>query len=191
MGKHDKKIYSFFAPIVVLAFVTRFIPHVPNATSLGALGIVSGRQVGLYKAITMVLATLFVSDLIIGFYHPLVMVSVYGSFALYGLFGKMAENNITGLVFASVVAAFSFFLITNFAVWIASDWYPKTVQGLLSAYAMGLPFFRNTLIGDICYTALFGHMYEVFANKRQLLATGNASKSAVRSRTVNTKEQHA
>ena len=191
MRKEDKKIYSFFAPIVVLAFVTRFIPHMPNATSLGALGIVSGRQVGFYKTITMVLATLFVSDLLIGFYHPLVMASVYGSFALYGLFGRTAENSVTSLVFASVAAAFSFFLITNFAVWIASDWYPKTVQGLLSAYALGLPFFRNTLIGDICYTALFGYTYEVFINKRQLLATANASKFAVRSRTVNAEEQHA
>ncbi|MEK9201606.1 MAG: DUF6580 family putative transport protein [Patescibacteria group bacterium] len=191
MRKEDKKIYSFFVPVIVLAFVTRFIPHVPNATSLGALGIVSGRQVGLYKAIVMVLATLFVSDLLIGFYHPLVMASVYGSFALYGLFGKMAKNNVVGLVYASVGAAFSFFFVTNFAVWIASDWYPKTAQGLLSAYALGLPFFRNTLIGDICYTALFGYMYEVFANKRQLLSTVNASKSAVRSRTVNAKEQHA
>ena len=191
MRKQDKKNYLFFAPIVVLAFVTRFIPHMPNATSLGALGIVSGRQVGFYKTATMVLATLFVSDLLIGFYHPLVMASVYGSFALYGLFGKTVENNITGLVFASVAAAFSFFLITNFAVWIASDWYPKTVQGLLSAYAMGLPFLRNTLIGDICYTALFGYTYEVFTNKRRLLAPGSPGKPVTSSRTVNAVEQHA
>ena len=32
--------------------------------------------------------------------------------------------------------------------------YPQNLQGLLQGYVAGLPFFRNTLTGDILYTAL-------------------------------------
>lgn len=168
MTKQHKHLLSFFGPVIVLAFVSRFIPHIPNITPLGALGIVSGRWINLYKGTAIVLATLFLSDILIGFYHPLVMVSVYGSFTIYGFLGKVAENNTVNLVYAAVGGAVSFFLITNFAVWIASDWYPKTGEGLLAAYALGLPFFRNMLIGDICFTALLSYIYEVFIFKRRL-----------------------
>ena len=170
MTQHSKRMFSFFVPVVALAFISRFVPHIPNITPLGALGIVSSRQMSFYKSIALVLSTLFVSDILIGFYHPLVVVSVYGSFALYGVFGKISENNIASLVYAGVGGAVSFFLITNFAVWLSSDWYPKTAQGLMSAYALGLPFFRNMLIGDICFTALLGYIYEVFTKTRQLPA---------------------
>jgi hypothetical protein len=35
--------------------------------------------------------------------------------------------------------------------------YPKTVSGLMTCYAAGLPFFRRTLAGDMLFTAvMFG-----------------------------------
>ena len=39
--------------------------------------------------------------------------------------------------------------------------YPKTVEGLMACFAAGIPFFWNTLAGDLFYvTVLFGS-YEV------------------------------
>jgi hypothetical protein len=35
--------------------------------------------------------------------------------------------------------------------------YPKTLPGLVAAYVAAIPFFRNTVTGDLFYTAvLFG-----------------------------------
>jgi hypothetical protein len=50
-----------------------------------------------------------------------------------------------------------FFVITNFGVWAFDAFYPKTWEGLIACYVAAIPFFQNTLIGDLLYTAvLFG-----------------------------------
>ena len=74
-----------------------------------------------------------------------------------------AKNVILSALSGSIL----FFLITNFGVWLTSGgFYPMTFEGLLTSYAAGIPFFQNSLLGDLVFTgALFGS-YE-FA-KRQL-----------------------
>jgi hypothetical protein len=58
---------------------------------------------------------------------------------------------------AALAGSVSFFLISNFGVWAATNIYAKTLAGLMTCYAAGLPFFRRTLEGDLFYTAvMFG-----------------------------------
>ena len=40
----------------------------------------------------------------------------------------------------------SFFIVSNYAVWAASDMYPRTLTGLRDCYIAALPFYRNDLI---------------------------------------------
>ena len=57
---------------------------------------------------------------------------------------------------ASLTASVSFFLISNFAVWMVwRDMYPKTFNGLMACYVAGLPFFRNGVASDLLFTAAF------------------------------------
>ena len=50
-----------------------------------------------------------------------------------------------------------FFVWTNFGVWAFWNLYPHTLEGLVACYTAAIPFFRNTLLGDVVYsTALFG-----------------------------------
>src|SRR5271157_2391004 len=57
---------------------------------------------------------------------------------------------------ASLIASVSFFLISNFAVWMVwHDMYPKTFNGLVACYVAGLPFFRNAVASDLLFTAAF------------------------------------
>ncbi len=47
-----------------------------------------------------------------------------------------------------------FFLVTNFGVWLIG--YPHTLAGLISCYTLAIPFFGNTILGDMAFTgALF------------------------------------
>ncbi len=58
---------------------------------------------------------------------------------------------------ASVRASVSFFMVSNFAVWAVWNMYPKTLGGLVDCYIAAVPFFRNTLAGDLFFSAvLFG-----------------------------------
>ncbi len=57
---------------------------------------------------------------------------------------------------ASLTASVSFFLISNFAVWMVwRDMYPKTVSGLMACYVAGLPFFRPEVVSDLLFCGIF------------------------------------
>ena len=58
---------------------------------------------------------------------------------------------------AVLTSATSFFILSNFAVWIGSSMYPHTAAGLAACYAAAVPFYQNDLISTgLTATALFG-----------------------------------
>ncbi|MFT4973813.1 MAG: hypothetical protein ACI9JY_003024, partial [Saprospiraceae bacterium] len=64
------------------------------------------------------------------------------------------------------------FLITNFGSWMSSGMYPKTGSGLMACYAAGIPFFWNTLAGDLFYVAVLFGVYEFiksYSSKMELV----------------------
>jgi len=51
----------------------------------------------------------------------------------------------------------SFFVLSNFAVWIGGGMYPRTLAGLGACYVAALPFYRNDLLATaIVAGAAFG-----------------------------------
>ncbi len=56
------------------------------------------------------------------------------------------------LIGAALASSVSFFLLSNFAVWACWNMYPKNIAGLMTCYALGLPFFRHALLGDQLFT---------------------------------------
>jgi uncharacterized protein DUF6580 len=52
-------------------------------------------------------------------------------------------------------ASVGFFIVSNFAVWLAGTMYPMTASGLVTCYVAGVPFYRNELISDLLFSALF------------------------------------
>ena len=56
---------------------------------------------------------------------------------------------------AVILSSTSFFLASNFAAWtILRGLYPHTFSGLISAYAAGLPFYRNDLLSTTLVAGL-------------------------------------
>ena len=147
--------------IIMLAILTRFIPHMPNVAPITAIAIFAGVYLPKKYAVALPLVIRFVSDLVIGFFSWPLMVAVYAAHLLGVGFGlwikKSSETKKRWLKIAasSITAAVLFFLITNFAFLYAN--YPHNLSGILLSYANGLPFLRGTLIGDVGYSlALFG-----------------------------------
>lgn len=57
---------------------------------------------------------------------------------------------------AAIGSSVSFFLISNFAVWLAGNIaYPKTLAGLGACFTAAIPFFRNDLISSLMFSAVF------------------------------------
>jgi hypothetical protein len=71
-----------------------------------------------------------------------------------GLLRKVTVLRVAAGVFAS---ATSFFLLSNFVVWVGSGIYPHNASGLTACYVAALPFYANDLISTGALSAvLFG-----------------------------------
>lgn len=158
----NKNLFWIVGIIFVVGIAGRFLPHAPNTTPITALALFVSAYVGFRYSALAVLLVMFVSDSLIGFYHWPIMISVYGSFILAGLLGTYLQKNKTiGSVFGvALCSSFLFFLITNWAVWQFSTMYPHNFGGLMQSYIMAIPFFKNSLIGDIFYTGSFFGLFE-------------------------------
>ena len=137
--------------IKLVAVSIRLLPHMPNFTPIAAMALFGGVYLNKKFAFVIPLAAMFVSDIFLGFHQT--MPYVYGSFILAGVIGLWLKNHKSAknIICASFISSILFFLITNFGVW-AVGWYPRTLSGLMQSYVMGIPFFKNTVFGDLCYT---------------------------------------
>ena len=147
------------AGIILVAALSRLLPHPPNFTPIAAIALAGGVYMNKRYATIVPLIALVLSDAIIGFHNTIYY--VYGSFVLIGLVGLWLKSHKKPLVvFGGVlVSSILFFLITNFGVWFVDDGlvYQKSFAGLIECYTAGIPFFRNTVLGDVVFTAaLFG-----------------------------------
>ena len=143
---------------IVLAAALRLLPHPPNFSPIGAMALFSGANLGKRPlAFAAPLGALLLSDAVLGFYHG--MATVYFSVALVVMIGMVALKRSTVLRIgtAAVLSSILFFAITNFGMWLFSGFYPRTMIGLEACFVAAIPFFQNSLAGDLFYaTLLFG-----------------------------------
>src|ERR1035437_224802 len=154
----NKPRFIVLATMILAAAASRLIPHPPNFTPIAALALFGGAQFSSKRAAFLVpLAGLFLSDLVFGFYA--ITPVVYGSFALTVCLGFSLrhQRNALQVTGATIAGAVLFFVLTNFGVWAFETLYPKTMVGLAECYALAIPFFWNTLLSSLLYSAmLFG-----------------------------------
>jgi hypothetical protein len=143
------------AMLVLLAAVLRILPHPWNFTPIGAMALFSGSVFrDKWQKFLFPLIALFAGDVVVGL-HKLMFV-VYLSFMVSVVLGIWIGESRKPLRIAgaTLFGAIQFFLITNLAVWTTFTTYPKTSAGLAACYVAAVPFFWNTLAGDVLYTAL-------------------------------------
>lgn len=145
----------FVSLLVLLTIISRFIPHLPNFTPIAAISIFISAYIS-RKYFWIPVAILFLSDLFLGMYDIRLMLVVYSSFVVVGFFGYFLreKKSIFRILGVSLFGSIFFFLTTNFAVWIFSSWYEKSLSGLLYCYTLAMPFFRNMALGDIFYLGI-------------------------------------
>src|SRR5215831_11265170 len=110
--------------LTVLAGVLRLVPHWWNFTPITALGLYGGARLPLAQALTLPLAVMALSDVILhyvvypGFppFHPW----VYASLVINVLLGRLLRhtNSPAKIAVVVLVASLQFFLLTNFGAWL-------------------------------------------------------------------------
>lgn len=163
---------TIFASLVAAGALARVcFRELPNFAPIAAMALFSGYYFRSAKVAVLVpLLAMALSDLFIGGYEWQMMAVVYGALALPVAFrvllrkylamergsASSAAIGLSGLLTCSLASSLFFFLVTNFAWWPWSM-YEQNWEGLILCYQQGLPFFRNTLAGDLFFgTVLFG-----------------------------------
>lgn len=157
------------AIMVVIAAMSRLLPHPPNFTPIGGMALFGAAYFAKkYWAFLIPLLALWISDMVL---NNVVYAAYFDGFSWMGIpmvyaamilivcLGKVLLKKIktTNILVASVLASTIFFLVTNLGSWWMDPIYPKTIIGVVEAYVAGIPFFWNTLAGDLFFSAvLFG-----------------------------------
>ena len=155
MTANHARLTAIFVAILVAAAL-RLVPHPPNFTPIGAMALFSGAYLGRKGVIAFAapLGALLLSDLFLGFYRG--MPTVYFSVALVVIVGGLSLQRVSPLRIgaAAIASSVLFFVVTNFGMWLSSGFYPRTLAGFEACYVAAIPFFQNTVAGDLFYAAL-------------------------------------
>ena len=157
----NRKLYLRFSVVtlmILLAALSRLLPHPPNFAPIGGMALFGAayytRRLWAYL---VPIAAMWLSDLILNnvvyaqyfdrfvwFYSGSLF--TYGAFALIVLMGTftLRKVRVPHVLFSALGASVIFFAVSNFGVWFSTEMYPKTLSGLGACYLAGIPFFRNT-----------------------------------------------
>jgi hypothetical protein len=174
------------AGIVAAAALCRLVPHPPNATPIAAMALFGGACFTNRKmAYLLPLAAMLLSDLVLGCtrYGMLILLAsqpvVYACFMATTALGQIIQDRRSAWQVGTATLAGSvlFFVVTNLAVWATGRLYPLTGPGLAACYAAGIPFFRNSLVGDVGFTAILFGGLALLENRVAWMRDGAASVS--------------
>ena len=151
LGNYLIKNFIVFISCVGIVLLFRIIPHPPNFTPVIVLSLYLPFIFGIWS-IPFCILGFAITDYFIGF-HSL-MFWTWGALAFTGYTSKFC-NKIYSRIVLSFIGALTFFVISNFGVWISGTLYEISVQGLLNCYIMAIPFFTNTLLSTIFFALIF------------------------------------
>ena len=176
--------------LLVLAILTRVVPHQGwlNFTAIGGALLYFGARRS-WREMLAPLAALMVTDYcltVFAYHYSFVWTAYVTTWAWYlaamvlGFILLKSKTTWLRLGTAVVLGPTSFFLVSNYAVWVMSshtawipgDMYSHTLSGLISCYAAGVPFYRNDLLST---TIVASMAFGVPVLVRKMRVAGNAS----------------
>jgi len=174
MHTQEHKLNSGFTYLVILVVLItlgvagRLLPHLPNFTPMAAIALFAGFIfVKRYMAVVAVVAAMLLTDYFaFGYLSPdwfasKSMMVVYLALLFPIVFRGFLQKKLGILRIAGAALASStvFFVATNFAVWAFSPMYEKTFTGIVLCYTMAIPFFQNTIAGDMMWSGIIFGSY--------------------------------
>jgi len=172
---NKKSILIAFVLMLLTSIVYRIFPNRPLgfAPQL-AIGLLAGAMVGKKAwAFVLPLLSMFLSDIL---YH-LIYLAGYGNtpgfytgqwinyllLTLMTVFGFGIKNyKIINILLRALAAPSVYFILSNGVTWMGGGGYarPKTWSGLMQCYSDGIPFYQNSILSTVIFSAIFfGVMY--------------------------------
>jgi hypothetical protein len=148
--------------LTILGILARLVPHAPNFAPVGGVSLFAGGRLSGWKAYLLPLVLMLVTDPLVGGYS-FATPFVYASFMIYVWIGSRLRSTQNPLAIggAALAGSVQFFLISNFGVWLnPATTYAHNTAGLMTCYMAAIPYYRNTVLADLFYSAA---LYGAFA----------------------------
>lgn len=143
--------FLFIFSLIILAALSRLLPHPPNFTPVGAIALFAGNTLPRRWSYFIPLIVMLVSDFFIGYHY--LMIPVYLALMVNVFIGENIKRS--HILFGSFVGSLFFFVLTNFAVWLMYD--IRSVSTMIECYVLAIPFYKYSLAGDLIFTTvIFG-----------------------------------
>ncbi len=149
--------------LMVLAVLSRVVPFPGmNFTAVGAGLLYFGARRPL-REMALPLLALMGTDFYLtkfAYHYPwhtsayLITWAWYAAAIVLGRIMLKRKVMVTRVVGAPVLASTSFFVVSNYAVWMGGTMYPHTMAGLGACYIAALPFYRNDLLSTTLIIAV-------------------------------------
>lgn len=155
--------------LILVGAALRLLPHAPNFVPISAIALFGGTYLNKKIALIVPIAAMVASDYFIGFDSAASRAAVYGSFIFSGFIGLWLRNNksVLNIIGGTLLSSILFYLITNLVWFYPPTMYDHTLFGQIQSYVNALPFFRNTLLGDLFYVGVMFGSFELV--KRYLI----------------------
>lgn len=188
-NKNQTLRFAIISLLILVTAFSRLIPHPQNFAPIGAMALFGAAYYNKkYFSFFIPIIAMFLFDIIDNNFIYSAMFDgfvlfypgcfyTYFSFiviALIGL-GLLKKVKIQNVILSSLLASVVFFLISNFGSWASGLMpYTKDFSGLITCYAAGLPFFKNTILGDLFYCGVMFGVFELLQYKIPVLRTSAA-----------------
>jgi hypothetical protein len=161
---------SLLAGLMFLAIMARMVTNemgIYNFTAIGACALFAGVVIKDRRLAFLVpLLLMFISDTILEFFTPIQgfygweMLFVYGAFLLTTWIGTSVRNGKRGtILLASIGSGMLFFVLSNLGTFLLSNMYAKTWDGLVTCFAMAVPFYKADILGNFALNGLFSQVF--------------------------------
>lgn len=152
--------FCFITIVILLAAISRILPHPFNFTPIAAMALFGGASFTNKKlAFAVPLLAMAMSDLLLGGWHNTILY-VYASFILITCIGMYIRNNVrtSTIILSSLISSLLFFFITNSAVWIEGGM-QNGITGLILTLTAGIPFYNHEVFGSFFFNTLAGDLF--------------------------------
>lgn len=153
----NRNAYLVATLFVAVAVFSRLAPHPLNFSPVAGVALFSGAFLSTGLAAAVILGSLMISDLILGLHFT--MPFTWASFLAVMWLGRPLAGAFrpAQILLRAFAGSAFFFVVTNFGVFLEGRMYARTWNGLAECYWMALPFYRNTVAGDLAFALiLFG-----------------------------------
>ncbi len=162
------KRFLIIAGLILFVSLSRLLTNylaIWNFTPIVAMALFAGASFKDKKfSFIIPISAMLITDFALGFMPGMTgfhtdMIFVYGTIVLITFIGMWLQNRqkMQNIVAASLLSSIVFFIVTNFAVWFSVPIYSQNISGLIDCYIAAIPFFGNSVAGDLFFCGvLFG-----------------------------------